>query len=133
MQTFQYRNPRFQVNIPLDVYVVSGSHLRGRCVDISVEGMRAELEQQIPVGTTVRLELSVDGNSVTLAARLAYHEQKRCGLVFQFSSEHERSLMSKLLQAVQKSPGRLQGEGEALERRSALPSLFHPLKGERGV
>ena len=102
MQTFHYRNPRFRVNTPLDVYVTSGSHLRGRCVDISVGGMLAELDQQIPVGKIVRLELSLDGNPLALEARLAYHQHKQSGLVFQFSSDHQRRSVFRLLQTIQK-------------------------------
>ena len=102
MQTFQYRNPRFRIDTPLDVYVTSGSHLHGRCLDISIEGLKAELEHHIPVGKTVRVELSLDGNPLAIDARLAYHRQKQCGLVFQFDSDRQRRSVCKLLQAVQK-------------------------------
>ena len=86
----------------MDVYVTSGSHLRGRCLDISVEGIKAELDRHIPVGKTVRVELTIDGNPLAIDARLAYHRQKQCGLVFQFDSDRQRRSVDKLLQAVQK-------------------------------
>ena len=102
MQRFQYRNPRFKVSVPLDIYLTPGIPLHGRCIDISAEGIGAELEQQIPIGRSFRLKLSVDGNSLNLEARVAYTGRKHCGMVFQFSSDKERTLVSKLLQHIQK-------------------------------
>lgn len=102
MQRFQYRHPRFKVNAPLTFYLTPGSPLRGRCIDISADGMKAELDQDVPVGSVLRLELSLGGDSLALAARVAYYDQNYYGLVFEFSSDEERSLLGERLQALHK-------------------------------
>ena len=44
MQKFDYRYPRFAVDLPVR-FTTQGSTLTGRCKDISHEGMRLELRR----------------------------------------------------------------------------------------
>ncbi len=88
--------------MPLTFYLTPGSPLRGRCLDISAEGMKAKLDRHVPVGSIMRLEMSFWGESLAVAARLGYYDQDCCGLIFEFSTDEERSSLGRLLQAIQK-------------------------------
>jgi hypothetical protein len=64
--------------------------------------MKAELDQHVPVGSALQVELTLGGDSFTVAARLAYYDQNCCGLVFEFSSDEERILLGERLQVLHK-------------------------------
>ena len=46
MQKFEYRAPRYQVDLPVSLTLPS-STLQGRCREISKEGMKAELPEPV--------------------------------------------------------------------------------------
>lgn len=102
MQRFQYRNPRFQVNDAIEVSLASGEVLQGHCIDISAEGMCAELPRRLPLDTNLKLRLTAQGETLALAAKVSYYDGDRCGLVFQFTSGRERDTVEGFLQRMRR-------------------------------
>ena len=90
MQKFEYRSPRFSVDLSAQL-TLQNSTLIGRCKEISKEGMRLELRQPPPTNSVGTVSISHQGRTLQLKVRVAHAGATYGGLVFMYESEKERS------------------------------------------
>ena len=99
MQKFEYRVPRFAVDMPIS-FILESSLLNGRCVEISKEGMRVELEQPLPSGVCGKVFLSYQDANFELNVRVAYAGATHSGLQFICELEQERDEVAELVESL---------------------------------
>jgi hypothetical protein len=97
MQKFDYRHPRFTVDLPAQ-FISQGTTLNGRCKDISHEGMRLELRQPLAPGARGVVLVSYQGRTLELSARVAHAANG--GMEFLYESEGERKTVEQLVAAL---------------------------------
>lgn len=101
MRKFEYRRPRYPTDIAVVVHLASAYSIRGRCSDISDEGLGVRVFEELPVGELVAVEFAYDGYPIRATARVEYcHEGNYYGLSFQFSSQHERDSVKQMMHSV---------------------------------
>ena len=109
MQKFEYRVPRFAVDMPIS-FILESSLLNGRCVEISKEGMRVEFEQPLARDTRGTISMSFQANTLKLKARVAHVGETHSGLSFLCESVEERDAVADLVASLahaQNPAGRL--------------------------
>jgi hypothetical protein len=100
MQKFDYRYPRFSVDLPAR-FTTQGSTLTGRCKDISHEGMRLELTEPLPPNARGTVSVSHQGRTLELAVRVAHAANG--GIEFLYESDEEREAVAHLVAALSSS------------------------------
>jgi hypothetical protein len=92
--SFSYRLPRFNVDFRFWLHVEQegGEVLNARCLDISEEGLAAELSASLSIGTAVILSLPLPGpaNTLLVRANVIHAKEKNHGFRFMFLSQGER-------------------------------------------
>jgi hypothetical protein len=106
MQKFDYRSPRFTVDLPVQ-FTVQHSTLSGRCSDISTEGMRLELRQPLPPNASGTVSMSYRDRTVELEVRVAHAGATHGGMKFVYKSECERSAVAHFIASVASTQSRL--------------------------
>jgi hypothetical protein len=96
MQKFEYRTPRFPVDIPVRM-TVQDFTLTGRCTDISEDGMKVEFRQPIPADVRGMLTVSLTDRTLEVNVRVAYMKATHDGLAFIYESDRERSMVTALI------------------------------------
>ena len=96
MQKFEYRCPRFAVDLPVE-FTIEQSTLAGRCKDISMEGMRLELSQPLPADACGTVVLSYQDRPLPLSVRVAHVGESYDGMEFIYRSEGEREAVARLI------------------------------------
>jgi hypothetical protein len=107
MQKFDYRAPRFAVDIPVRI-VVDGSTHGGRCKNISIEGMKVELREPLAVDARGLLSMDLDGQILEIGVQITYSRSVRHGVRFLCESEDQREILNRymaFLAAPQNRPG----------------------------
>jgi len=99
MQKFEYRSPRFTVDLPVQV-TVEQSTVPGRCRDISKEGMRLELREPLPPDARGTVILSCLDNPLELGVRVTYSGKTHDGVEFIYNSDIERDAVARLVAAL---------------------------------
>jgi hypothetical protein len=105
MQKFEYRSPRFAVDLPIQL-VVEQLTLPGRCRNISKEGMRLELRQPLPPDARGTILLSCQDFPMELSVRVAYSGKTYEGVEFIYRSDSERDGVARLIASLAGSTGR---------------------------
>jgi PilZ domain len=120
VSNFEYRSPRFRADFRL---LVQTGHphpaiLNGRCVDLSEDGLAAEilapeirasgLRESLEIGAEVTIIMTLPGNSntTTFAARVTNQKVGSYGFAFIFSSKAEQAYMHEYLESHHRSIGR---------------------------
>jgi PilZ domain len=103
MQKFDYRYPRFNVDLPVR-FTAQGSTVNARCKDISHDGMRLELAEPLPAGARGIVSLSHQGRTLQLGVRVA--NPANGGMVFLYESEGERKAVEQLVAHLATAPAR---------------------------
>lgn len=104
MQKFSYRNPRYAVDIP--VVLESGSaRCQGQCREISKEGMRIELEGDLPGDFSGTAVLSYQKISVRVGVGIVLSSAPEYRLKFIFSGESERTAIERLVTVLAERAG----------------------------
>ena len=111
MQKFDYRVPRFVVDLPVQ-FTVQASTLRARCIEISKEGMRVELEDPLVVDAYGTVLIRYRERLLQLDARVAHISETHGGMVFLYKSDSERIAVANLVLALSES------------RRTSVPALI---------
>ncbi len=96
MQKFTYRAPRYAVDLPVELTTETAT-LRGRCKEISKDGMRVELGEPLPpdfIGTASLTYLNI---ALRLRVSLAHTGAERDGVKFIFESQKERADVARLV------------------------------------
>jgi hypothetical protein len=96
MQKFEYRSPRFAVDLPIQ-FAVEKSTLPGRCKDISHEGMRLELRHPLPADACGTVFLTFGDRPLELSVRVAHTGTTHDGVEFVYKSDHERAAVARLI------------------------------------
>ena len=96
MHKFKYRAPRYPIDLPVHL-TLEGSTLHGRCLEISREGMRLELETPMPVNASGTVSLSYRHISMEVPVRVKYTGAHQEGLRFIFESEKQRDRMAEFV------------------------------------
>jgi hypothetical protein len=107
IQEYGYRTPRFPADFHflLQVNDPKPRLVDARCVDISSDGLAANMAEALSVGTQVKLMLALPGQTSTLpvTARVSHQNHGEHGFAFIFSSQHERESIQKYLMSVRTS------------------------------
>ena len=99
MQKFEYRSPRFAVDLPVQ-FAMEQSTLPGRCRDISRDGMRLELRHPLPPNASGTVRLSFGDCPFELRVRVAHTVATHDGVEFIYKSQHEREAVARLVAAL---------------------------------
>ena len=89
MQKFEYRAPRFAVDLQAR-FTAENSTVTARCREISEGGMTLEFTSLLPPDSLGIVSVNYNGKSVELQARVAHAGARHCGLEFIYESEDER-------------------------------------------
>jgi hypothetical protein len=89
MQKFEYRAPRYEVDLPVQL-TVEGSSVMGRCKEISKEGVKAEFPQPLPQNATGILLVRYREVALEVRVRVAHAGPNYDGLKFLFGSDADR-------------------------------------------
>jgi PilZ domain len=109
MQKFEYRVPRFAVDLPVS-FAMESSLLIGRCTEISKEGMKVEFEQPLPADTRGKVSMNWHDGVLELKAKVAHVGPNHSGLKFLCESDEERDAVADLVSTLahaQNPAGRL--------------------------
>jgi hypothetical protein len=101
VQQYGYRKPRFPVDFHFLVQPDRGHSqlLNARCIDISEDGLAAQIPDPLEAGARVTLILTLPGavTSMRLAAIVNYCTDQCSGFKFVFSSDEERDFICRYL------------------------------------
>ena len=96
MQKFEYRSPRFTVDLPIVLHV-DGDAIAGRCKEIGREGMKVQLARAVPVQTDGTVSLNYKDVSLELRCAVAHAGPDYDGLKFHFESDRDRNALDRLI------------------------------------
>ena len=96
MQRFEYRSPRYPVDIPV-LLILQGTSVTGRCKEISSEGMKVEFRHPVARNCCGTLRIGHSGSSLEVRARVARVGTESDGVKFLFGSEKERKALQRLV------------------------------------
>ena len=99
MQKFDYRAPRFSVDLPVRL-TLEGSTLIGRCRDISSKGVRLELPQPLPPDACGTVSIGYQDHILELNVRVAHAGATQGGMEFMYNYASERSAVERFLAAL---------------------------------
>ncbi len=105
MQKFEYRTPRYLVDLPV-LFRLQEASIPGRCREISKEGMRIELEHPVAAETCGTVSLSYKDLSLELRVCVTRTEAETKGLKFLFESDKDRNAVERLVALLAGSTGR---------------------------
>ena len=105
MQKFDYRSPRFPVDLPVE-FTVQEATLIARCIEISKEGIRLELQEPLPPNAFGTVSISYQGRTLHLNMRIAHVGETHSGMEFIYKSDSERNAVAHLITALSDSAGR---------------------------
>ena len=95
MQKFDYRSPRFTVDLPVR-FSLENSTRMARCKDISVEGMKLELRDPLPLESVGTISVSYEGLAVEISARVTHCQPNCNGLRFIYETDEQRNQVARL-------------------------------------
>jgi hypothetical protein len=96
MQKFEYRGPRFHVDLPVRLKI-QGSILIGHCTEISKEGITVVVDQPLASRSSGTVSLTYQGRTIDFGVRVAHVDGMHSGLEFIYSSGTEREAIAQLV------------------------------------
>ena len=100
---YGYRTPRFPADFSFLLQTDDRlpKLLEAHCSDISEEGLAAETDALLEVGTRVTLILTLSGNvnSIRIAGKVINRREGGYGFAFVFSSQNERNYICDYLES----------------------------------
>ncbi len=96
MHRFEYRNPRFAVDLPAQ-FCVLDELLAGRCTDIGIKGMRLDLPHNVVSGCKGTVVLHYQNQTIDLKVVVARVGAMYCGLEFVCDSHTAQSSVAHLV------------------------------------
>jgi len=109
MRKFDYRAPRFAVDLPVRLTLEESTQL-GRCTEISTEGMKVEVQKLLTVDTPGAIHVTFQNVCLDLPVRVAHCGSGCDGVQFAYGSDEERDEVIRfiaLLAAAPRRPGPL--------------------------
>jgi hypothetical protein len=101
LQKFDYRYPRFAVDLPARLTTQDSTRI-GRCVDIGKEGLKLELDQSLLPDDCGTLSLFCRGHIFELRVRVAHAGASQGRMEFIYSCDSERAVVQDLLASLAK-------------------------------
>jgi hypothetical protein len=105
MHKFEYRAPRFSVDLPAQL-TIHNLTVAGRCREISKEGLKLELRQPLPRDCRGTITLSYRDQTVEVSVRIAHVGARHGGLEFLYESDGERVAVAHLIASLSAEPHR---------------------------
>jgi hypothetical protein len=99
MKKFEYRSPRFAVDLPVQ-FGVDQATLSGRCRNISRDGMKLDLHQPLPADAHGTVFVSHQNQLLELSVRVTHTGGVHGGLEFLYKSDRERDAVARLVASV---------------------------------
>ena len=96
MQKFQYRHPRFSVNIPIR-FIAEDSALPGQCTEISKLGMRIEVAEPLVANACGKVSMHYQDRTLEFKVRVAHAGDTDNGVEVLCASSVERSNLAHLV------------------------------------
>lgn len=96
MQKFEYRTPRYLVDLPV-VFNLQDASFAGRCREIGKEGMKVEFKEPVAADTCGTISIGYKDLSLELRACVAHAGANSKGLKFLFESEKDRIAVERLV------------------------------------
>lgn len=96
MQKFEYRNPRYPVDLPV-LLILNDASVSGRCKEISRDGMKVEFRQPVARDCCGTLRIGHSDSFLEVRARIARTGAENDGVTFLFGSEKERKALERLV------------------------------------
>jgi hypothetical protein len=104
MQKFEYRTPRYKVDLPV-LLVVADARIHGRCREISKEGMTVEFRGQVVADSSGTVSISYKNLEIDLQVAVTHSGKAADGLKFLFETEQEKSAVERLVALLAGSTG----------------------------
>lgn len=105
MQKFEYRTPRFSVDLPVK-FIAENMIFTGRSRNIGKEGMTLDLAEAVQSGIVGTISVSYQGRFVEVHARVAHVEGTHTGLEFLPDSEADRAALAQFVESLATVPPR---------------------------
>ncbi len=100
MKKYQYRHPRFPVDLPIK-FITPSLTLAARCKEISEDGMRLEMLQPLQLNTFGKVSLRHRDQTLEFNVRVASVGAAHAGLEFVCASLDERCQITQLVASVE--------------------------------
>jgi hypothetical protein len=103
IRPFGFRAPRFPTSFSFSVELTSSrERVQALCVNISEDGLAAELLQKLAPKTPVTLWLLFPAGTVPLRlqASVEYRQDKQHGFVFRYSSAQQQEQVQAFIQSI---------------------------------
>jgi hypothetical protein len=104
MQKFEYRTPRYKVDLPV-LLILADARIPGRCREISKEGMTVEFREPLASDATGIVSLSYRNMALDLSICVAHSGKGADGLKFLFEKEQDRAAVERLVALLAGSTG----------------------------
>ena len=104
MQKFEYRTPRYHVDLPV-ILALDSAHLSGRCKEISKDGMMIHMRESAPPDACGTVTVSYREKSLQLPVSVVHNGKGQLGLKFLFESDNDRSALEHLVSLVAAAMG----------------------------
>jgi PilZ domain len=102
MQKFEYRTPRYSVDLPV-LFRLQDASISGRCREISRDGMRIELQHPVAAESCGTVFLSYKDLSLELRVCVTRSAAETQGLKFLFESDKDRGAVEQLVTLLARS------------------------------
>ncbi|HEX3892676.1 MAG TPA: PilZ domain-containing protein [Terracidiphilus sp.] len=96
MRKFDYRAPRFSVDLPVCL-TFDASMQHGRCIEISTEGMKLELRQPLAPDSCGTVAFNYQDFALELPVRVAHSGSYYDGVKFIYETEEQRDEINRLV------------------------------------
>jgi PilZ domain len=104
MQKFEYRSPRYHVDLPV-VMNLESRMVPGRCREISKEGMLVELTEPVAPDSSGSVSIRYRGLLVEISVTVAHSGSGQEGLKFVFRCDQDRMVIERLVALVSGTTG----------------------------
>lgn len=104
MQKFEYRTPRYLVDLPIR-FKLEDTSLNGRCLEIGKEGMRVEFQEPVSANTCGVICIYYRDLAIELRVCVAHADGDFKGLKFLFESDKDRAAVERLVTLVSGNAG----------------------------
>ena len=96
MRTFDFRSPRFSVDLP--VHVIVGDRVQpARCTEICCGGMRLETAEPMSIDLRAIIQFAYRGVSFDIPARVVHHTGESQGVQFLCDTDLRRENVARLI------------------------------------
>jgi hypothetical protein len=104
MQKFEYRTPRYTVDLPV-LLILADARIAGRCREISKEGMAVEFPEPVGADSCGMVSVSYRNLALELRVCVAHSGKKADGLKFLFETDGDRASVERLVALLAGSTG----------------------------